>query len=88
MRILKITGASGTGKSSTLRLLAKDAKRPITTGSQFCMLIDMQSRGVMDVSVNLETFVDDVTVAEAKKIEDFAKTYPSSDYVLVMVIST
>ena len=86
MRILTISGAAASGKTSALAILAANAKRPMYSGSEFSDLLRLMKRGGSIIKLETETFVDEVTPTLMKQIKELAKDY-SNDYVIVVAVS-
>lgn len=84
MRFVTINGQAGAGKTEILKILAENAGQKIMSGNELEAMIRLHKRGTVQVQPALQTFVDEVSVAQKKLIEDFGKEF-SDDYVTVLV---
>lgn len=83
MRILTISGATGSGRSSALQILADNAKRPVYSAQEFSDLLRLLRKGGSFIQLETETFVDEVSPTLMKQIKQLEKDY-ANDYVIVV----
>lgn len=88
MRIVNISGLPGSGKSTALHQLAQVAGRPVISGTELEFLFNMVKRGSSQITLETETFVDEVTPRQRKMINKFAEENSAkygNDYLMVIV---
>lgn len=76
MRIIKITGNKGSGKSEALKTIAAAHEGSVTSCAVILAALPLLTSKVS--ALNLNTFVDDVTPDDLPKLQKLVRIYPDN----------
>lgn len=86
MHIITITGPVYAGKTHALKAVAALTGRKVMNAYNFNKLLDLMDAGVAHISLDTETYVDEVEPKLYKRIQALAKTM-SDDYRIYVAIA-
>lgn len=76
MRIIKITGNKGSGKSEALKTIAAAHDGDVVGCSTVMAALPLLTKKIS--ALNLNTFIDDVTADDLPKLQKLARIYPDN----------
>lgn len=87
MHIITIAAAAYAGKTHALQTIAALTGRKVMRPYDFSKLLDLMDAGVAHISLDTETYVDDVEPLLYQRIQKLAKTFGSNYRIYVGIAS-